>query len=58
MGEYFQGPANPAKAVEAIAGTIKDIETESNGAIKKWAVLGLCWGGKVCVTSSPLTHHW
>ena len=48
MGEYFQGPANPAKALEAIPNTIKEIEDEANGTIKKWAAVGLCWGGKVC----------
>ena len=54
MGEYFGGPANPAKALEAIPASIKDIESESNGTIKTWAVLGLCWGGKVMLRLSPL----
>ncbi|KAM0794174.1 dienelactone hydrolase [Usnea florida] len=55
--EYFQGPASPVKALEIIPGTLKDIETESGGVIKKWAVLGLCWGGKVATIAagtSPL----
>lgn len=52
MGEYFQGPANPARALEAIPATIKDIENEGDGTIKKWAVLGLCWGGKVATIAA------
>lgn len=47
MGDYFQGPANPGKALEAIPGAIKEIEDDHGGTIKKWAVLGLCWGGKL-----------
>lgn len=54
MGEYFQGPANPGKALEVIPGTIKDIEEDYDGTIKSWAVLGLCWGGKLCLLSSLL----
>ena len=47
MGAFFQGPANPATALGAIPGILKEIEEKSGGTITKWAALGLCWGGKV-----------
>ena len=49
VGACFQGPANPATALGAIPGVIKEIEEKSGGTITKWAALGLCWGGKVSV---------
>ncbi|MCJ1452530.1 hypothetical protein MMC28_002873 [Mycoblastus sanguinarius] len=52
LGTYFQGHANPAKALEVIPSIIKDIEVESKGTINKWASVGLCWGGKVATIAS------
>ena len=57
MGAYFQGPANPARALGEIPGMIEEATSKSNGIITKWAALGLCWGGKIVTlnsgTSSP-----
>ena len=47
LGAYFGGHANFGKAKEKIPAVIKDIEQETKGTITKWAVVGLCWGGKV-----------
>lgn len=47
MQAYFQGPANPATALGAIPGILRELESKSNGTIKKWGAVGLCWGGKV-----------
>lgn len=52
LGAYFQGPANPAKALGEIPSVIKEATSKSNGTITKWAGLGLCWGGKIVTLNS------
>ena len=47
FGEFFQGPANFGDRSKEVGPAIEEIVANSNGTIKKWTALGLCWGGKV-----------
>ncbi|KAM0798098.1 Alpha/Beta hydrolase protein [Usnea florida] len=57
FGAFFAGHGNFGKAKGKIPATIKEIEQETKGTITKWAVVGLCWGGKVatlaCGSDTP-----
>jgi dienelactone hydrolase len=46
LNDFFSGPANPTATTEKIPGLFKSLNEEVPG-IKKWALLGYCWGGKV-----------
>jgi len=46
VGEFISGPAAPPKNAEVVLEMVKAIGKEHTG-IKKWASLGMCWGGKV-----------
>lgn len=58
LGAFFQGTGAPPKAVGAIPGIIKEIESKAHG-ITKWGIVGMCWGGKVvsysCGPNTPFT---
>lgn len=46
LGEFFAGPAAPAKTVARIPKVVDDINSKVSG-IQSWGILGFCWGGKV-----------
>jgi dienelactone hydrolase len=46
LGAFFGGPAKPVSTVEKIPGILKSLNEQVPG-IKRWALLGMCWGGKV-----------
>lgn len=46
LGEFFAGPANQTKAVENVRKVADALKVEYPG-VGKWAIIGLCWGGKV-----------
>lgn len=48
MGDFFAGPASPPDTAKKVPVLLKEIEKQATG-IKKWASLGMCWGGKVRV---------
>lgn len=48
MNAFFQGPANPTVAVERIPTIVQVITKQSSNIIEDWAIVGKCWGGKVC----------
>ncbi|KAL9122896.1 MAG: hypothetical protein Q9187_000547 [Circinaria calcarea] len=47
LGAYFQGPAAPGPAAAKVPTLVKEITEKSGGKIKKWASVGMCWGGKI-----------
>ena len=47
LGEFFSGPAAPPKTVANVPKWVDEITARSNGTIKKWGILGACWGGKI-----------
>lgn len=48
LGEFFGGPANPQDNSQKVPKLVKEIGEKYSG-IQKWASLGMCWGGKVCI---------
>ena len=48
LGAFFGGPANPQENAQKVPKLVKEIGEKFSG-IQKWASLGMCWGGKVCV---------
>ncbi|KAI9719494.1 MAG: hypothetical protein M1828_006201 [Chrysothrix sp. TS-e1954] len=51
LGAFFQKPEAGAKTVLRIPKIIQEIQS-SHPNIKSWAILGLCWGGKMVNLSS------
>jgi len=51
MVAFFAGPANPVTTVQKIPGLVQTITERSSGTIESWAIVGMCWGGKVCSTA-------
>lgn len=50
MGDFFAGPAKPDDNAKKIPGLVKEIGQKEEGkGVQKWASMGMCWGGKVCV---------
>ena len=47
MGALFEGPANIPKTAKKVPSVVRAIAEQVPG-IQKWAVVGFCWGGKVC----------
>lgn len=52
LSEFFTTIASPSNTAARMPGIVKDISERTGGTIKKWGVLGMCWGGKV---GSPST---
>ena len=52
MGAFFGGPAKPPDNVPKVAPLAQELTKLSDGKIKKWGIVGFCWGGKV--SGSPL----
>jgi len=50
LGEFFQNQAAPEKTLNRIPKILDELE--SKHGIKKWGVLGYCWGGKIVNLSS------
>jgi dienelactone hydrolase len=46
LGKFFAGVASPPKNVEKLRKMIAESKAKYP-SVEKWAVLGLCWGGKV-----------
>lgn len=46
LGEFFAGPAAPAKTVARIPKVVDAINSQVSG-LSSWGILGFCWGGKV-----------
>lgn len=46
LGEFFAGPAAPAKTVARVPKVVDEIVSKVKG-FDSWAILGFCWGGKV-----------
>jgi dienelactone hydrolase len=55
MNAFFQGPANPADTIQKIPNLVETISERSSGVVEKWAIVGKCWGGKVCLHA---TSEW
>ncbi|GME49929.1 Dienelactone hydrolase [Neofusicoccum parvum] len=51
LGEFFAGPAAPAKTVARIPKVVDAINSQVSG-LSSWGILGFCWGGKVTNLSS------
>jgi dienelactone hydrolase len=47
LGEFFQTQAAPPKTLPRVPKIVQEL-SKSRG-IEKWAVIGFCWGGKVCL---------
>jgi len=47
MNVFFQGPADPVATVLKVPSIVKSITEQSSEAIEHWAIVGMCWGGKV-----------
>lgn len=47
FGAFFANHAAPPKVIPKVQATIAEAKTKFP-SVEKWAVLGLCWGGKVC----------
>jgi len=47
---FVSGKAEPGKNVEALLEVAKEAR-EKWSSVKNWGVFGLCWGGKVRLTS-------
>jgi dienelactone hydrolase len=54
FGAFFANHAAPPKVVPKVQATIAEAKTKFP-SVEKWAVLGLCWGGKVCLQSPERT---
>ncbi|KAK8216358.1 Alpha/Beta hydrolase protein [Phyllosticta capitalensis] len=46
LGEFFAGPAAPAKTVARVPKVVDEIVSKVKG-FDSWAILGFCWGGKI-----------
>ena len=44
--KFFSGPADIATTIPKVNETVKEL-SKANPSIKKWGVVGYCWGGKV-----------
>lgn len=44
---FLKGPAAPPKTIAQLPGVVKEITEKTGSKITKWAILGVCWGGKV-----------
>ena len=51
---FLKGPAAPPKTIAQIPGVVKEITEKTGSKITKWAILGVCWGGKV----GPPSNLW
>lgn len=47
MGEFFQTKAAPPKTLPRIPKIVDELSQKKG--IEKWAIVGYCWGGKVCL---------
>ena len=47
LGNFFSTTGAPPPNAEKIVPIVKGATEYSGDAIKKWGVVGLCWGGKV-----------
>ena len=47
VSEFVEGPAHPNTNVAAARRVVADARDSGLPNIKKWAALGLCWGGKL-----------
>lgn len=52
LGEFFQTQAAPPKTLPRIPKIVDEL-SKSKG-IEKWAIVGFCWGGKVCSPSNTI----
>ncbi|KAL9102862.1 MAG: hypothetical protein Q9163_002043 [Psora crenata] len=53
LGEFFAGPAAPAKTAQLVPQLVKKLEaTEEGKGVQKWGSLGMCWGGKIVSLTS------
>lgn len=52
LGDFFGTKAVPGKTLSKIPGVLKEAEGKASGGIKKWAMVGYCWGGKITALSS------
>jgi dienelactone hydrolase len=48
LGEFFNNAAAPPKTLPRIPKIVEELG-KSKG-IEKWAIIGFCWGGKVCIS--------
>jgi dienelactone hydrolase len=46
FGKFRATTADPAKNLDKLKAVIREAKTKY-ASVEKWAVLGLCWGGKV-----------
>lgn len=51
LGAFFQGRGAPHKTAEKLPGYVKDVEKQYSD-IKKWGIVGFCWGGKIVSLST------
>jgi hypothetical protein len=47
LGKFFAEVAAPPKNVEKLLKAVTEAKAQYP-SVEKWAVIGLCWGGKVC----------
>jgi len=47
LGQFFSTTANPADAAKKLPQIVAEINKQTGGTIKNWAVVGFCWGGKI-----------
>ena len=47
LGNFFQTTGNPATAAEKVPKVVEEINKQTGGSHKNWAVSGFCWGGKI-----------
>ncbi|KAK7536382.1 dienelactone hydrolase [Phyllosticta citribraziliensis] len=46
LGDFFGGPAAPAKTAARVPKVVEEINSKVQG-FESWAILGFCWGGKI-----------
>ena len=47
LGAFFGGPGSPPDNVPKVAPLVQELNRLSGGKIKKWSIVGFCWGGKI-----------
>ncbi|KAI4271330.1 MAG: hypothetical protein LQ337_006093 [Flavoplaca oasis] len=51
LGDFFAGPASPPDTAKKVPELVKKLGDKYTG-VKKWASLGMCWGGKIVSLTS------
>ena len=57
LGKFFEEQAAPPPKIERFGTIIKEAQ-EKNPNIKKWGILGYCWGGKVATLAAGNTDFF